>query len=94
MGQTPEGGETAPEGSTVTIYVSVADERTNVPDVLGYSSGDAQATLRNAGFDVTIVSESEPGRRGKSGKNRVWKQSPSGGTPAERGSNVTIWVNP
>ena len=94
IGQSPEGGETAPEGSTVTIYVSVADNRSNVPDVLGYSSGDAQSVLRNAGFDVTVVSESEPGRRGNSGKNRVWKQSPSGGTPAQQGSNVTIWVNP
>jgi beta-lactam-binding protein with PASTA domain len=58
------------------------------------SSGQAQSTLRNAGFDVTVISESEPGRRGKSNKNRVWKQSPSAGTPAEQGSNVTIWVNP
>ena len=94
IGQSPEGGETAPEGSIVTIAVSVADNRTNVPDVLGYSSGDAQSVLRNAGFDVTVIEESEPGRRGRSGKNRVWKQSPSGGTPAEQGSNVTIWVNP
>jgi penicillin-binding protein 1A len=94
VGQSPEGGETAPEGSTVTIYISVADNRTSVPDVLGMSSGQAQSTLRNAGFDVTVISESEPGRRGKSNKNRVWKQSPSAGTPAEQGSNVTIWVNP
>ena len=94
IGQSPEGGETAPEGSIVTIAVSVADNRTNVPDVLGYSSGDAQSVLRNAGFDVTVIEESEPGRKGKSGKRRVWKQSPSGGTPAEQGSNVTIWINP
>lgn len=94
IGQSPDAGETAREGSTVTIYVSVADNRTSVPDVLGYSSGEATSTLQNAGFDVEVVFQSEPGRNGKSGKNRVWKQSPSGGTPEERGSNVTIWVNP
>ena len=94
IGQSPEAGEKAPEGSTVTIYVSTADNRSNVPDVLGYSSEQARSTLRNAGFDVEVVFQSEPGRKGNSRRNRVWKQSPSGGTPAEQGSNVTIWVNP
>jgi serine/threonine-protein kinase len=94
IGQSPEAGDKAPEGSTVTIYVSTADNRSSVPDVLGYTSEQARATLRNAGFDVEVVFQSEPGRKGNSRNDRVWKQSPSGGTAAQQGSNVTIWVNP
>ena len=105
--QDPAGGARAPKGATVTIFVSVRgngnddggdddddDERT-VPNVLGYNRSAAEAALRNAGFAVRVVTEAEssPGQA-KKRKNRVWKQSPAGGSEAERGSVVTIWVNP
>ena len=98
IGQSPEGGDRAPRGSTVTIYVSVrADESdaTTVPDVLGYTRGAAEAAIRNAGLEPSVIVESESGRgRARKNKGRVWKQSPGGGSSARRGSTVTIWVNP
>ena len=93
IGQDPEAGEKAPEGSTVSLYVSIAgQDSSRVPDVLGYTRSAAENALHNAGFEVNVVTQSEGGR-GKR-KNRVWKQSPSGGTEAREGSTVTIWVNP
>lgn len=96
IGQDPDSGEKAPEGSTVTLYVSVAGEETAaVPGVLGYSRNHAESTLRNAGFEVVVHIQPEGGRgRGRKNRNRVWKQSPAGGSEAEEGSTVTIWVNP
>jgi len=94
IGQDPDAGEKAPEGSTVTLYVSVSGQETSrVPDVLGYTRGSAEAALRNAGFQVNVVTQSDGGR-GRKDKNRVWRQSPSAGTIAREGSTVTIWVNP
>ena len=94
IGQSPEAGAKAPLGSTVTLYVSVQDQSRTVPDVLGYSRGQAEAAIRNAGFEVETITESEGGKDAKRNKGRVWKQSPSGGSTAQQGSTVTIWVNP
>lgn len=93
IGQDPEAGGKAPLGSTITLYVSVADESRRVPDVLGYTRSQAEAAIRNAGFEVEVITESEGGN-GRKNRNRVWKQSPSGGSTAQEGSTVTIWVNP
>jgi membrane peptidoglycan carboxypeptidase len=94
--QSPDGGERAPRGSTVTIVISEAGEdESNVPDVLGQSRASAESELRDAGFAVRVITEKEsaPGQA-KKNKGRVWKQDPAGGTSAESGSTVTIWVNP
>ncbi len=94
LGQTPAAGEKAPKGSTVTLSISVREQRERVPDVLGMTRSAAENAIRNAGFEVEVITESEGGKEGRRNKNRVWKQSPAGGTFAERGSTVTIWVNP
>jgi penicillin-binding protein 1A len=96
IAQSPDGGEKAPRGSTVTIVVSEAGENEGtVPDVLGQSRSSAESELRSAGFAVRIITEKEssPGQA-KKNSGRVWKQDPAGGSSAERGSTVTIWVNP
>ena len=93
IGQDPGAGEKAPAGSTVTLYISARVEETTVPDVLGQTRSSAEAELRNAGFEVEVIVEDD-GNKGKKGKNRVWKQSPAGGSQASQGSTVTIWVNP
>ncbi|HEV3472901.1 MAG TPA: transglycosylase domain-containing protein [Actinomycetota bacterium] len=103
IGQDPSGGQKAPEGSTVILVVSTNDrskqgrddepDTTTVPDVLGLTRGAAESELKNAGFSVDVIYEEESGR-GRKRKERVWKQSPAGGTEAKRGSTVTIWVNP
>jgi hypothetical protein len=94
--QTPRSGARAKLGSTVTLTVSRATRsaRGTVPDVLGMRRRDATRTIRYEGFAVRVVEKKEAqtipsGRRG-----RVWKQDPGGGSRADYGSTVTIWVNP
>jgi len=60
-----------------------------VPDVVGRREPSATATLRNAGFSVTVVHVTAESRRGI---NRVVAQSPAGGQQALKGSTVTIQV--
>jgi membrane peptidoglycan carboxypeptidase len=97
IGQSPDGGEKAPRGSTVTIVVSTEgeDESASVPDVLGQSRSSAESELRDAGYAVRIITEKEsaPGQARKN-SGRVWKQDPAGGSSAAKGATVTIWVNP
>ena len=71
------------------------DNASTVPDVLGMSREAAVERLNDAGYEVDTIIERESSRgRAKNNRNRVWKQSPAGGTSAARGSTVTIWVNP
>lgn len=100
IGQSPGGGELAPEGAEVTISVSIAgsdedDDETTVPDVLGMPEGAAESRLHSDGFDVRVVyqRESDPAAARRN-RGRVWKQSPASGSQAASGSLVTIWVNP
>ncbi len=83
----PEGTPT-PLGSTVTLIVSTGKEKVEVPSVVGQSQGDADTTLRAAGFGVSITeresSSAEPGT--------VISQDPAGGSEADRGSTVAIVV--
>ena len=83
----PEGTPT-PLGSTVTLIVSTGKEKVKVPSVVGQPQGDADTTLRAAGFGVSITeresSTAEPGT--------VISQDPAGGSEAERGSTVAIVV--
>ena len=70
-------------------------ERRYVPNVLGYSQGQAVSMLRREGFNVSVVHEAESDpQEAEQNSGEVWKQSPPGGTEAEVGSTVTIWVNP
>ncbi|MGH2730984.1 MAG: transglycosylase domain-containing protein, partial [Actinomycetota bacterium] len=96
IGQSPAGGERAAKGSTVIITVSVkGKDLQEVPDVLGLTRPDAEKALKDAGFEVAIVEEAESDPKdAHKRRGRVWKQSPGGGTEAEEGSTVTIWVNP
>ena len=96
IGQSPDGGEKAPPGSTVTIVISTAgDDATGVPDVLGQTRASAESELRNAGYAVRIITAEESNHgQAKKHSGLVWKQDPAGGAEASSGSTVTIWVNP
>jgi beta-lactam-binding protein with PASTA domain/tRNA A-37 threonylcarbamoyl transferase component Bud32 len=84
----PAANTPAPRGSTVTIYVSSGSSQVTVPDVIGMSRTQAVSTLQTAGFGVTIATTpSTPDN-----ENEVISQSPSPGTKAAKGSNVTIRV--
>jgi serine/threonine-protein kinase len=97
--QEPRGGTRLIQTGTVTITVARGEpepETVEVPNVIGMSRGAASATLRNAGFGVSIVEERECDPADPACDYRpglVWRQTPSGGQ-AEAGSFVTIVVNP
>jgi penicillin-binding protein 1A len=96
--QEPRGGSRLIQTGTVTITVarrSPEPELVDVPNVVGMGQAAATSTLRAAGFRVSVVREQEcdpadPGCDYLPGV--VWSQSPTG--TAERGSTVTIVVNP
>jgi serine/threonine-protein kinase len=82
----PPAGTSLAEGTTVTIVFSDGPEE--VPDVRGLKQGQAERTIREAGFvpDVRVDAASvEP-------KGTVVDQIPVGGT-ADQGSTVTIFVS-
>jgi penicillin-binding protein 1A len=97
LDQNPAGGSKAPQGSSITLAVSVKgdEDRVTVPSVLGMTAHEAQDALRADGFTVVTIRESESNKgQAKKNSGRVWKQSPSSGTETRRGATVTIWVNP
>jgi penicillin-binding protein 1A len=95
IGQDPEPGTKADRGSTVTIVVSIkeTEDTVTVPDVIGMTEAEARDVLKDAGFKVDIQEEDGPGR-GPNRRGKVWAQDPEGGSEAEAGSTVTIFVEP
>jgi serine/threonine-protein kinase len=96
VGQSPQPGTEIAGGSVVTLMVSAGARRTaEVPDVLGLSRAEAEKTLEGAGFevDVQVQAEADPAAA-EARKGKAWKQSPGGGSPADAGSTVVLWVNP
>jgi serine/threonine-protein kinase len=67
------------EGSSVTLYVSRGESR--VPNVVGMTGDAAESRLEDRGFDVSIDGPSD---------GTVTSQSPSGGSTAPSGSEVSI----
>lgn len=85
--QEPAGGEKLRKGGTVTLTVSRGPEPAEVPDVTGTSSSEATATLRDAGFDVSIV-----GVPSQEPAGTVVAQDPAAGEQAPKGSSVRLNV--
>jgi len=93
--QTPAAGATAPGGSEVVLVVSTGPPSASVPDVLDMTEAEARTAVSNAGLKIRVVRQQEPKSPGSgSRKGRVWKQNPAGGTGVDRGSVVTVYVNP
>ncbi len=90
ISQTPEGGSTANEGDTVTIYVSQGTESAKVPDVRGKTQQEAQTELGNVGLNIGSVSEeySDSVEEGL-----VISQSVSGGTYVDVGTKVDLVIS-
>ncbi|MBB4661030.1 Stk1 family PASTA domain-containing Ser/Thr kinase [Conexibacter arvalis] len=84
----PRAGANVERGSTVKVYVSTGPEQVTVPDVVGFSQADADATLRNAGFNVSVTEEESTDVEA----GDVISQSPAGDAAADLGSTVTIVV--
>jgi penicillin-binding protein 1A len=102
VAQDPGGGSQLIQGGTVTISVATGapepspePDLARVPNVVGMQRGAAEAAIRQAGF-VASVSYAECDPNDTSCNDRpgvVWSQSPDAGK-GERGSTVTILVNP
>jgi eukaryotic-like serine/threonine-protein kinase len=87
--QDPKPGEKVEKGSTVTLGVSSGPGKRIVPDVEGKSQEDAVRALTRAKFTFTL--DNEPSS--KYPKGIVTRTDPEGGTEAEAGSRVQVFVS-
>jgi serine/threonine-protein kinase len=89
ISQSPPGNSKAAPGSTVSIVVAKAATTAPVPDVTGQTAAAATSALQGAGFRVSQQSKTVF-HQSKNGI--VLRESPSPGSTAKKGSNVTITV--
>jgi eukaryotic-like serine/threonine-protein kinase len=87
--QSPPGNSTASTGSSVTLSVSQGPKTVTVPDVSLQTVADARATLRAAGFKVTVTRQDTDDQ---SLDGLVMSQDPAGNTQADPKSAVTLTV--
>ncbi|MFF8832008.1 Stk1 family PASTA domain-containing Ser/Thr kinase [Streptomyces sp. NPDC015131] len=85
--QTPASG-TVQEGETISVVVSEGAAKIEVPDVTEKSEETARKNLEDKGFEVKVAYEESDKQPGE-----VLSQDPSGGSRAEKGSEVTITVS-
>ncbi len=102
VAQDPGGGSQLIQGGTVTISVATGaaepspePDLARVPNVVGMQRGAAEAAIRQAGFAASVsYAECDPNDTSCNDRpGVVWSQSPDAGK-GERGSTVTILVNP
>ncbi len=85
--QSPAGGKIQ-KGGTITVYISAAQEKIEVPDVYGYEYTSAESVLKSEGFEVRITKEkSEDVEIGK-----VIRTKPKKGSKVEAGTVIEIIV--
>ncbi|MDE6760576.1 MAG: Stk1 family PASTA domain-containing Ser/Thr kinase [Lachnospiraceae bacterium] len=89
MSQSISEGEEIKEDSKVKLVISKGQEMTDVPDVVGKKSEEAETLLTAAGFEVEIDEEYDE----EVEKDYVISQTPNGATQAAKGSKVTIVVS-
>ncbi|HZU74116.1 MAG TPA: Stk1 family PASTA domain-containing Ser/Thr kinase [Acidimicrobiales bacterium] len=89
LSQTPSAGQSAPQGSTVTLTVSSGPNQVSVPDVTGLSEAQASNELGQAGFRVSVINQPDNSQP----QGTVIAQNPPGGSQAPQGSTVTIAVS-
>ena len=89
VGQSPGGGSSVDEGSTVTLNISDGPRLQEVPDVVGLGRRAARRTLTDAGFKVK--EQRVPDDTVK--VDHVIRQTPSGNSTGEQGQIVKIDVS-
>ena len=89
VGQSPSGGASVDEGSTVTLNISDGPRLQEVPNVVGLGRRAARRALTDVGFEVE--EKRVPDDTVK--LDRVIRQSPSGNSTAEQGQTVTLDVS-
>lgn len=86
ISSSPKAGESAPESSTVTVFVSSG--QVPVPDVRGKTEAEAEAALAQAGFKVGNVTK----QASSSPAGTVISQTPSSGEKASPENPVDLVV--
>ena len=87
--QDPSTGDEVEKGSTITLTIAKATEKSTVPDVLGQSCDQAKAqmTANNLVGNCTEVETDDDSQVGK-----VIQTTPQAGTSAEKNSSVNIQI--
>ena len=87
--QNPSLGEEVEKGSTITLTIAKAEEKSTVPDVTGQSCDDARAQMQanNLVGNCTQVETEDTNQIGK-----VIATSPQAGTQVDKNSSVNIQI--
>ncbi|CAL9514424.1 Serine_threonine-protein kinase PknB [Streptomyces sp. enrichment culture] len=85
--QDPKSGTDVDKDTTINLVVSTGAPKVEVPDVEGQSYSDAEAALKEAGFEVEQKTEESTET-----PDTVISQDPAGGTSKAKGSTVTLTV--
>lgn len=93
MSQSPKAGTKAPSASTVTITISLGQDKSKVrvPDLVGRDESEAMALLIEAGLQMGVVSEVNNENVALSGL--VCYQSYSVGSYVEEGTKVDVSIS-
>jgi len=84
----PRGGQSATNGSAVTLFVSRGPKLTRVPVLVGSQRQLAVQQIRGRGLTPSVAEEESPSPQGQ-----VIGQSPDAGSEVEPGSTVSIVVS-
>jgi len=87
--QNPEAGESAPLSATITLFVSQGAEERSVPELAGRTASEAEAILRQQGFEVAQALENSADVP----QGTVIGTNPGAGTVLEVGETVTLVVS-
>lgn len=89
LSQSPSPGQLINPRTSVRLEVGVEVKKVAVPDVVGMLRDDAERSLKNAGFQVTVTEEASS----EVDVGRVIRQSPLANQKVPEGSTVTIVVS-
>ncbi len=87
--QSPEEGDEAPEGSEVSLVISLGPDVSEVPDLVGMTESDALRVVRQAGFEIDIQRE----YNSDVPDGQVFRQAPEAGEMAPPETVITIVVS-
>ncbi|MER5664392.1 Stk1 family PASTA domain-containing Ser/Thr kinase [Streptomyces mirabilis] len=89
LDQNPKLGAEVQKGSTITLTIAKAAEKSTVPDVAGKSCEEAKAamTANNLVGDCTQIDVTDPNQA-----NKVVSTVPAIGSPADKNSRVNIQI--
>ncbi|MBT1174303.1 Stk1 family PASTA domain-containing Ser/Thr kinase [Bifidobacterium sp. LC6] len=87
----PKAGSKVAKGSSVSVWFSAGPQSVSVPDVKGMSQSEARAKLEKAGFKVSSSVKTEDSA--DIDKDEVTRTDPAAGSPATKGSTITIYVS-